>query len=539
MQSKKSLVIISLIFYSLLLQIHLLGSNTPLTYDSSPPTFSSLLAHSYINIENDTAFITYGFLGDGTENEPYRIENLNITTSNDYAVFITNTTKHFLISNCLLKATTSGIWVEDVASNTVNIVNNTCNKDMIYGIEIRNADYSFVANNTCKDNYRHGIVIGTSLNCVIANNTCIINEWIGIFLHECNFSHVENNICRANGWGGIIADDSSGIIIKRNECYDNDYTGGIRIYGSPFSQVLENKCEDNIPRNIQSYDSPNSIISKNNVSGTDSAFSILESQNTTICGNLCLDSEGGMLVKNSKESKVIENSFICSGVKFVEDIVGDYSSYTVEKNSINGKVIIINCNHSEIQNQMITNTTNSISIKYCADILIKNSFLIDNIEGGVEIDQSTNINILNNTISQNDFYGIYAQNTTSSKISFNCFEKNYLWAIILDELCKNNLVHHNSFLYNNLYYGTAQAADDGKDNLWYDIETEEGNYWNNYDGSGNYSIDGLANAYDLYPLTEPPIYVPPNYYGYFAFFSILLFIPIFFLVYRRYKHIKS
>ena len=63
-------------------------------------------------------------------------------------------------------------------------------------------------------------------------------------------------------------------------------------------------------------------------------------------------------------------------------------------------------------------------------------------------------------------------------------------------------VHHNSFRNNNLG-GSSQALDSGFDNTWYDYQTFEGNFWNDW-VVGSYSIDGTANAVDPYPLIVDP-----------------------------------
>ena len=64
-----------------------------------------------------------------------------------------------------------------------------------------------------------------------------------------------------------------------------------------------------------------------------------------------------------------------------------------------------------------------------------------------------------------------------------------------------NIIHNNNFT-DNMYEGSSQAYDDGFRNTWYDTETMEGNYWSDYDGTGNYSIDGSAGSVDLYPFEE-------------------------------------
>ena len=73
------------------------------------------------------------------------------------------------------------------------------------------------------------------------------------------------------------------------------------------------------------------------------------------------------------------------------------------------------------------------------------------------------------------------------------------------------IIHHNIFINNG---ATVQAYDEGTDNIWYDIETNEGNYWSEWSGTGEYLIDGSSGSIDPYPLGEafiPELYSPPLY----------------------------
>jgi hypothetical protein len=81
---------------------------------------------------------------------------------------------------------------------------------------------------------------------------------------------------------------------------------------------------------------------------------------------------------------------------------------------------------------------------------------------------------------------------------------NSIYGLYIDSESDNNTVHHNSFIDNNLG-GSSQAFDDGTNNTWFDESTLEGNYYSDYSGVGNYSIDGNANSSDTYPLTENPL----------------------------------
>ena len=99
-----------------------------------------------------------------------------------------------------------------------------------------------------------------------------------------------------------------------------------------------------------------------------------------------------------------------------------------------------------------------------------------------------------------------------------CFQENVEYGIVL--WGDDNVVHHNTFVDNNIG-GSSQAFDGGTNNVWYDISTLEGNFWSDYDGDGNYTMDGVGTA-DLYPLLEPV--TPPIIHEYS--YHNLMYIPV-------------
>jgi parallel beta-helix repeat protein len=88
-------------------------------------------------------------------------------------------------------------------------------------------------------------------------------------------------------------------------------------------------------------------------------------------------------------------------------------------------------------------------------------------------------------------------------VTYNLLQENVGYGVHINVDSANNLIHHNSFVDNNLG-GTSQAYDNGTTNTWYDTATLEGNCWSDWSGTGSYSIDGSAGSVDLYPLDCPP-----------------------------------
>ncbi len=216
---------------------------------------------SILEIDEDNDFISYGFNGSGTEVDPYRIENLNITTSEDHCIFINNVSKYFVIQNCYLDSGRSAIHLYYIAHGIGLIFNNTCCNNYEatgsygeiygYGMEIQGAPGTTIIENTCYSNDIFGILISESPNSEIQNNHCYNNTESGILVLTSDETLVEDNICHNNTLYGIELygrygysywDTSNDCTVKSNICYDN--SAGISMFG--VNNTIEgNLCYDN------------------------------------------------------------------------------------------------------------------------------------------------------------------------------------------------------------------------------------------------------------------------------------------------------
>ncbi len=147
-----------------------------------------LINRDEILIDHNNDFLTYGFPGEGTEENPYRIENYNITTGS-LLIDITDVTKYFEIRNCYLKG--------------------------FNGVLIRNSPYVAVIENNYLDVSGYGINLLESGKATIVNNTCSGTR--GISLDHCAQSLIENNTC-LDGGDGIYVIYSINTEIIYNYC---------------------------------------------------------------------------------------------------------------------------------------------------------------------------------------------------------------------------------------------------------------------------------------------------------------------------------
>jgi hypothetical protein len=138
---------------------------------------------------------------------------------------------------------------------------------------------------------------------------------------------------------------------------------------------------------------------------------------------------------------------------------------------------------------------------------------------GIVLFESQHSEIHHNKIYFQESIGIECNfNSSFAKIYYNWLHNGTGYGVCLGSNEQNCTVYHNYFLANmqlhlppdqklvQPYTGLSQAADQGKNNLWYHPQLLEGNYWTDWE-SGEYKIYGVVNSTDPYPL---PLYDSDN-----------------------------
>ena len=203
---------------------------------------SPYITQDPVIIWTDDDFKYYNFPGDGTQDNPFIIENYNITTESGYGIFISETKKHIVIRNCYIDARYDGILIENVAEKTILIENNIC-VDSLNGISIVGSYYSTITNNTCENNSQNGINLYHTDFSTTADNLCNSNGNAGIRISRTYFSTTSNNNCSDNGLAGIYVENGYSLTIEDNQCSFNDY--GLSLTQSEILQIMNNVITKN------------------------------------------------------------------------------------------------------------------------------------------------------------------------------------------------------------------------------------------------------------------------------------------------------
>ncbi|MCE7743662.1 MAG: hypothetical protein GPJ52_00855 [Candidatus Heimdallarchaeota archaeon] len=246
-----------------------------------------------IVILNDRDFkLKYGFTGEGSENEPFLIENLQINTPKIYGIFIRDTTKYFLIQNCTIQSKNSPLYVKNTASGTCKIISNNITSGSI-GVEYSN--YILVENNTIQSR----IDITMCLQAKIIHNKCDFMQ-----ITYSDQAIIRNNIC-SNGL--LIA--SSGYSIVSNNLLSNCIYAGIRLIEVNNLLLVNNTAFSN-PNGLV-IDSSELVTIINNNFSLNSEFGIIiqYSRNISFSNNFIQKNQNGLFFNNNHFIEISNNLF--------------------------------------------------------------------------------------------------------------------------------------------------------------------------------------------------------------------------------------
>ena len=551
---------------------------------------ASYVSHPSIEILSDDYFSNYSFSGVGTELDPYLIENYNITTSNNSGILIHNTSKYFKIQNCLIGAGSSGINIENITTNTAIIennicfsnsfvgiiardapntliMNNTCNYNNYYGMRIIDCEYSEIISNYCKKNSQGGITVENCAGIEIKKNLVIENSYsAGIVVRRSNFASIENNTCFNNEVHGIELDESSGAAISKNYVVNNNSCIGIWLQDSFDVAILNNtifsdqtsiSCKDSTDVQIQnnrlyysglkidsdllvdfsSYDIQDNLVNNKELGFFINLFDVKITE--PLYGQLILVNCQGVVVKNQGIDYEFAgvtlhycNSIILQQLH-ISSSVGYIRTWGIE---------IYDSENIHILENICKNGRTGIYLRDVKDSLLKSNLCENNYVEGISLSDSQNVTLIDNNCVENERSGITLINSDYCDINFNHIERNgnsdiYNTGLRLIFGSGYNVVHHNIFIDNN-YNGSPQAIDNGNSNIWYDVNSQEGNFWNDYSGEGPYLIYGYSNSTDPYPLSKIPIYSDFNYKNFYYFFLVLVIFPAY-GIFRAGKFLKE
>lgn len=237
----------------------------------------NLITHVPIRIDGNDDFVSQaeseGWQGDGTQNNPYIIENYDINASSADGIYIKNTDVYFVIKNCRIcdgrRNCNSGVEFYNVTNGEIEKVtsynnywgiflsfssDNTLTGCVVYygqlGVRLSKSSNNQILGTSSHTNTGSGISLWDSLNNQIINCSSygngngvficsekavsmynnvmlsnIVNNDHGVYIIRSSDNNVTKSLITNNNIG-IDVEDSSGTTINYCDIYDNRY--GVR-----------------------------------------------------------------------------------------------------------------------------------------------------------------------------------------------------------------------------------------------------------------------------------------------------------------------
>ena len=381
-----------------------------------------------------------------------------------------------------------------------------------------------------------GIYLSSNGNNISYN--FITDNYLGIWLEHSSSNTISGNNITENNACGIWLHLSSSNTISGNNITDN--SDGINLEDSSNNNMTENKIIanngyefpapwPNYGYGIKLYYSSNNFLRDNTLTGNDLNFGVL--------GSVLSDFVNDVDVSNLVDGKPMYYWVNAWGAEIPLDA---------------GYVALVNCTNVNVENLTLTKNMQGILLVYTTHSTISENSVIDNLNGIMLFNSSSNIvhgNNLkahygfgiglticsNNTISKNnvtatEYFGIYLSKSPNNALSGNNITNN-TYGILLEDSLNNSIsgnnmannfggialghfsntntissnsikdnsygvVLHNSSdnsIYRNNFLNNflTQTITDSSMNFW--DNGFEGNYWSNYNGT-DADHDGIGDT---------------------------------------------
>lgn len=331
--------------------------------------------HDPISIFGNLALIEFivseGFTGNGTATNPYIIEDLVISVTDDFVngIDIYNSDKYLIIRNCTVIGNTltysNGISISD--AQNVRVFSNSL-FSLYTGIELYSCSDCQVEMNEIQD-AQGGMQLWSSDHIDIFNNYLSEIELMGIMLVRSRDSRIDSNVIVQCGGNGIYLEDSCDFnVIQQNYI---ESMGGIII---SFSNA--NTIDANVMKNSE-YSSLNLLFASDNnitnnelqrtgISLGEGCFGNIIDETNTVGGHPILYYDNAQNIILSADFTVGQVIFLYCQNILVENMEFENSSNCI---------LMIQSTNATIVNNRFTLCTDAIDIQSCSLISIENNFL--------------------------------------------------------------------------------------------------------------------------------------------------------------------
>ncbi len=458
--------------------------------DFYEPVLTALTNHDAIEISSDADADLLLLPGNGSEFNPYVIENYYIEATNNTGISIHDTTYHYLIKNCFVTADQYGISIYNKFTGYTTIEDCIVTDNFYCGIYVTDEAFTVIENNTVYNNWGYGIYANSAIGTKIRENKLYLNN-NPIYVYNTDGSEINNNECWSNNRDSIYVRLSDFCMVYLNTVYDSNENHGYLFEYCDDIDIVAN-IGYNLSFGIEVDDSDSIVVAGNQISDIvyDGIY-ILNCPNSDINSNVVSGATSyGMDVISCPFSTIAYNVFTNDGLYIGASNVTEFQSYTVTNNTVNGKplgffinlvsdtfstpvygqLILINCTAVQLSNQEFYETDICLYLWGCKDTLVQNSDMSysflgidvyncnntfieyslfeENIIRGIDITSSTYTYIIYSNLVNSEA-GVSAYYSSNTTINNNDIVGNKLYGIHLSD-CPYSRVMGNNLIQNGL-----------------------------------------------------------------------------------------
>jgi len=445
----------------------------PISQSSGMNTFiiSETAAHAPIIITSPDNFTQLGFLGSGSPEDPYRIEDLSIVSpdGNNCITVSGDFQDYYVINNCILENSTGPVPM----SLAFGIYLGTGNAS-VTNCQFLNCDFGIEA-------------IGSE---VTVNHVMFTNCLGGLRSSDTTSINISNMVV-SEGFGAII-ENSESVTILDSSISQIDYGDSMRF--TSCESVFINNVTASHNRLLGGIEFTNCGII--DLVNSDFNFTKIECEgveDVTLRSNLLTNSY--LLFKNISISGVLTESTLQNSSVVVSS-VNSFETMILSGNVAHESSIAVDAAKTVIENNNFT--TSDKSEDYGSVFVAPN--------GGIDT-------VISNNIITGGKYGIYVWADNASIVE-NDISLSDIGILIASNanVIRNNSIHdndlgiyidfgsENKIYYNKIYDNGVNAEDNGTNNQ-FDDGISLGNYWDDLTvGVQTYQIPGTANSTDRWPM---------------------------------------
>lgn len=299
-------------FSSFFVRINHLAVEYPLLAYTDHPTTITINGNS--DFQNQA--IANSWPGDGSEDTPYSITNLNITnsTTSEALLSISDTNVYFNVTDSLFDGGFDGILFHNVTNGLIqnNIVINSLDTGVKFEISV---EVNLIDNNI--QLHSNGIYLFNTIETIIFNNTIWNNDNRGILVDYSEDLMIWNNSIYENGREGITFRDSEESTIKDNYIYENGQnvdSSGIQLGNSDFINVTGNSIYGNYYNGLECGESDNMVIQGNAIYENEQNGLVISSNSDVFENTLYKNVFWGLRAIGSG-SNISQNNFIDNNIQ--------------------------------------------------------------------------------------------------------------------------------------------------------------------------------------------------------------------------------